>query len=551
MKKFFMVLFSLSFLLPLPAFAVDQTDLMQKMNDLMQKNNDLSKELDILKQQMLEMQNKEAVKDERITNVEKKTEDVEKKTDEQAAASSWFTIGGDFRAGLDSLSGSTVPIGGVLFGVNSHGNTIGLNNVLTTRMGLNMTARATEDVVFRTRLLMYKVWGEESEAPVAANSVVGGNAFFADKFFNFDGNIAHIPIDNTLRVDQASATWSNIFNEPLWFSIGRRPSTGGVPTNLRENTEKNGTAGTPGLLVDYAFDGGTIGWAPDIAALPGAYAKFCFGKGFDNGFENGSSSNANGVDDVWLIGLQVAPISTPNFDVEIQWNRAINIFAFPEANTFNITLNNPIPGYPPGFTSPTNVTIPNTNVGNIDQLGASIMGKVENLGIGDLNLFLSPAVSRTSPNGGYVDMTSFGLGHVGLLSDATSAPKSHIGEAIYLGERYDIKKTGTKIGLEYNYGTKNWITFVPASDDILTGKLGARGSVYEAYIIQDLNKIPIAKRGDVFFRLGYQYYDFNYTGSNNWMGAPQKISDLNASSVQMFSPVKHAQDIYANFNVVF
>ena len=551
MKKFFMVFFSLSFLLPLPAFAVDQDEIMQKMNDLMQKNNDLSKELDILKQQMLEMQNKEAVKDERITNVEKKTEDVEKKTDEQAAASSWFTIGGDFRAGLDSLSGSTVPIGGVLFGVNSHGNTIGLNNVLTTRMGLNMTARATEDVVFRTRLLMYKVWGEESEAPVAANSVVGGNAFFADKFFNFDGNIAHIPIDNTLRVDQASATWSNIFNEPLWFSIGRRPSTGGVPTNLRENTEKNGTAGTPGILVDYAFDGGTIGWAPDIAALPGAYAKFCFGKGFDNGFENGSSSNANGVDDVWLIGLQVAPISTPNFDVEIQWNRAINIFAFPEANTFNITLNNPIPGYPPGFTSPTNVTIPNTNVGNIDQIGASIMGKVEDVGIGDLNLFLSPAISRTSPNSNFVDMTAFGLGHVGLLSDITSPSKSHIGEAIYLGERYDIKKTGTKIGLEYNYGTKNWITFVPASDDMLTGKLGARGSVYEAYIIQDLNKIPIARRGDVFFRIGYQYYDFDYTNSNNWMGAPQKISDLNASSVQMFSPVKHAQDIYANFNVVF
>ena len=125
------------------------------------------------------------------------------------------------------------------------------------------------------------------------------------------------------------------------------------------------------------------------------------------------------------------------------------------------------------------------------------------------------------------------------------------GEAIYLGERYDIKSTGTKIGLEYNHGSKYWITFVPASDDMLTAKLGTRGSVYEAYVIQGLNKKPIAKRGNAFFRLGYQFYDFAYTGSNNWMGAPQKISSLNAGSIQMFSPVKHAEDIYATFNVVF
>ena len=549
MKRYFLaVLLSLSFLVPLPALAVDQ-------NDLMQKIDQLSKELDNLKQQMLDMQKKETTKDERITNVEKKADEVEKKTDEQVAASSWFKIGGDFQTRLDSISGTTVPIGGVLFGVNSNGNKIGLNNVLTNRMGLNMTALATEDVVFRTRLLMYKIWGEETSAPVAGNSIVGGNAFFADKFFNFDGNIAHIPMDNTLRVDQASATWSNIFNEPFWFSIGRRPSTGGVPTNLRTNNEKNGTAGTPGLLVDYAFDGGTLGWAPDIAALPGAYTKFCFGKGFDNGFQSGSSSNANGVRDVWLIGLQVTPYSTDNLDIEFQWDRALNLMAFPESNSFTVTMPVPAaafsPFLPPGATFPLTLNIPNTNVGNIDQLGVSIMGKIENLGIGDLNLFLSPGISITSPNGGYVDMTSFGLGHVGLLSDVTTRSKSQTGEAIYLGERYDIKSTGTKIGLEYNHGSKYWITFVPASDDMLTAKLGTRGSVYEAYVIQGLNKKPIAKRGNAFFRLGYQFYDFAYTGSNNWMGAPQKISSLNAGSIQMFSPVKHAEDIYATFNVVF
>jgi len=48
MKKFLAVLLSLSFLLPLPAFAADQGDLLQKIEAL-------SKELDRLKQQMQEM----------------------------------------------------------------------------------------------------------------------------------------------------------------------------------------------------------------------------------------------------------------------------------------------------------------------------------------------------------------------------------------------------------------------------------------------------------------------------------------------------------------
>src|SRR5271157_3989452 len=113
-QKFLAVLLSLSFLLPLPAFAVDQGDLMQKIDQL-------SKELDRLKQQMMEMQSKETVKEERITNVEKKT-------DEQAAASSWFTIGGDYRARMDSLHGSTslvLPANHVLFGVNPTSTHVG------------------------------------------------------------------------------------------------------------------------------------------------------------------------------------------------------------------------------------------------------------------------------------------------------------------------------------------------------------------------------------------------------------------------------------------
>ncbi len=544
MKKLLVAFLSVALLLPLPAFAVDQGDLMQKIDEL-------SNELNRLKQQMTEMQSKDSTKEERIANVEKKTEDVEKKTDEQAAASSWFTIGGDYRARLDSLNGTVLPVGSVLFGVKPTSTKVANDNVLTNRFGLNMTARATEDVLVHARLLMYKVWGEENSSSIGAANLQGGGAFAADKFYLFDGNSAHIPQDDTLRVDQAFASWSNIFGQPVWFSIGRRPSTGGVPTNLRQNTEKVGTAGTPGLLVDYAFDGGTVGVAPDIDALPGAYAKFCFGKGFDSGFRTGSSTND--MKDVWLIGVNAALVDTDNYHVELQWNRALDMFAFPENDSFNIF----------GTNGARQGSVGNANIGDIDQYGLVAMAKVDNLGIGDLNLFVSPAISVTHPNGRFADFSSlFGQPantvKYGLMWDTNPVSpgdsvlmKSYTGEAVYLGGRYDIKSTGTKIGLEYNYGSKNWITFTPASDDMWTSKLGARGSVYEAYVIQSLNKKPIARRGNAFFRLGYQYYSFSDTGSNNWVGGSQSIASLNANSTQLFAPLKHASDIYASFDVVF
>lgn len=143
----------------------------------------------------------------------------------------------------------------------------------------------------------------------------------------------------------------------------------------------------------------------------------------------------------------------------------------------------------------------------------------------------------------------------GLMYDAPALGgkrEKRTGYAVYLGGRYDIKPTSTKIGLEYNHGSKDWINFTPASDDMWTSKLGARGDVYELYVIQELNQKPITKYGKAFFRLGYQYYSFNFTGSSNWVGAPKRISDLdNPANAQMFAPLARAHDVYLTFDVIF
>jgi len=169
--------------------------------------------------------------------------------------------------------------------------------------------------------------------------------------------------------------------------------------------------------------------------------------------------------------------------------------------------------------------------------------------VSDCNLFLSVAQSKTYPTDGQV-------AGAGLLWDTfhPEAKKSLIGSAVYLGGRYDIKSTGTKIGVEYNQGSQYWVGLVPAADDMWTSKLGTRGKVYEIYVIQDLNTKPLMKNAKAFWRFGYQYYKFDYTGSNNWMGASVKISDLdvaNTVNVQRLEPVEYAKDLYMTFDVLF
>jgi hypothetical protein len=536
-KKLFALLLTLSLLLPLPVFAVDQADLIQKIDDL-------SKELDRLKQQMQEIQKQNTVKEQRINIVEKKAE--------QAAGPSWLEIGGDYRFRFDSLSGKVpnyysfqgmqaalAPAVGNTFtpaqlaammpGMITTGYTVKNDSLLTNRFGLNLKAKATEDVQVKARLLMYKVWGHETSGPITTDPAGTGYGYFADRSFLFDGTAGHVPSDEFLRVDQAYATWSNMFGAPMWFSVGRRPSTVGAPTNIRQNSEKTGTAGVPGHMIDYAFDGGTLGVAPDIAMLPGAYAKLCYGKGYDSGFKTPAN---NTLKDVNFLGINVVPYDTENLLIELQWNRGFDI-----------------------FDNPNNMTV---QLGDIDGFGLLVSGK-----IGSLNLFGSAVMSKTHPNDNQLSMPAYYIDNTGTVQYQTiplaglmydgANKESRTGSSYYVGARYDIASSGTKIGAEYNYGSKYWITFAPASDDMWTSKLGTRGSVYEAYIIQQLNKKPIAKRGDAYFRLGYQYYDFQYTGSNSWLGEPKKISDLTAdpNNAQLMTPIKNAHDIYLTFDVVF
>ncbi len=427
---------------------------------------------------------------------------------------SWLTIGGDYRFKYDMLKGTAVATTALVGGapVAVPGFTVKDNSLYTNRFGLNIKADPMEDVVVKARLVMYKVWGsQDTTSPFFGGSgPYGSGGYFADRVSQMEGTSAHVPQDNTLRVDYAYATVNNIFDQPLWFSIGRRPSTDGIPGNLRENREKIGTAGIPNILVDYAFDGMTIGYAPDIATLPGFYGKFCYGRGFSQGFDHTAAGGSNGsINNTDFYGFNVVPYDTDKLHVEVQYNTGKHIFDNP--NT------------------------PSMDLGNISWLGGVVTGKV-----GNLNVFVSAASSKTEPN------NNLSGGTFGLEWDAFHAKENHTGNAIYVGGRYDMGRT--KVGAEYNQGSKYWITMAPAADDVWTGKLGTRGSVYEVYLIQELNRKANEKKAKAFIRLGYQYYKFDYTYSNNWVGAPD---DMGTTNLQLFTQIKDASDLYATFEVQF
>jgi hypothetical protein len=191
------------------------------------------------------------------------------------------------------------------------------------------------------------------------------------------------------------------------------------------------------------------------------------------------------------------------------------------------------------------------NLGEIDWYGIGAMSTIKKVGPGSVNFFGDIGYNVIKPN----NNVSAQAGFQGLMTGGffnPEAPHQKDGWATYVGARYDYAPTSTKLGFEFNHGSKNWMPFDPAADDIVTSKLGTRGNVYETYLIQELQLKPISSYlSKAFFRIGYQYYDFEYSGSNNWVGAPVKIADIKASDMQLLTPLKSAQNIYATFEVKF
>ena len=414
----------------------------------------------------------------------------------------------------------------------------------TNRLRVNLRAKATEDLEFKARLAMYKSWGmENNPVDYQYNDGNGGGPFMLNSL-SFDGSSTRQPEDNALRVDRAYINWNSIGGSPVWFSIGRRPTSDGPPSQFRMGVQDR--LATPVAYMDYPFDGLTLGYAYKtffgVEDFPGKI-RLCYGRGFESGPKD---KKANDINDVDFGGV--------SWDVYDKDGRFFSIQSFAAMNMFNVpdgvTFVNPMEfalwendhGQVNPLDSSQNMILDRANLGNIYHTDAVYYSKFQNL-----NYFLTGGWSRTKATG--VDEMG-----TSLLGSWWDDPEDKNGYSVYAGVRYDIPESPFKVGLEYNYGTKNWISFTPGNDDLYASKLATRGHVIEAY---GLWNIPageaISKFGKAFMRLGYQHYNYNYTGSGFWLGEPKNIDDLNKDpmAAQFYVPVDTMDQLYVSVEAWF
>ena len=361
--------------------------------------------------------------------------------------------------------------------------------LFTNRLRLKFDARISENISFTGRLSMYKAFGDSTGVQVFNGQ---------PNSMNTDGTTTGVPNSDQLRVDRAYFSWNQIGGSKLYLSIGRRPSTSGPPMSYRQDELRGGTPS--GALIDYQFDGITVGYAFSDKMI----WRLCWGVGYQSGFGNANvlKMPQDRLKDTHFLGA--------NLDL---WTTEKTLLQATYAHAFNVTdgfdglvvmPNNPLTGETVGAPVVMRYT-PSANLGAIHLFGMNFTRKE-----GPVDLYFSGNLSATRPNG---QTTPFG----GLMSDPFEAPVNRTGYMGLGGIRYNFANDErTKMGFEFNHGSQYWFNFAQAADDIIAPKTNTRGNVAEVYLTHRISDRFILK-GD------FIKYIYDYSGSGWHVGAPKKL----------------------------
>ena len=388
------------------------------------------------------------------------------------------------------------------------GHSVQNNNVLSTKLMLNMYANITPDMKFYGRLSMYKYWGSSAVHP----------------YSYYDNMQGRVPADSALYVERAYIDYFMLKDTmlPIALTIGRQPSTDGPSYQFKDNVSRKATYSA--LLYDGASDGAVLTFnLSKVLDYKKTYLRFGYAKGY--GYTaTGNVGNAyigasnNDIDDTNVAGVFL-DTTLPNIKeslVQLSYSKMFDIVANPLDNN----------------------ALQNKNIGDVDLYGAMI--EVENIKNTHLDFFAHYAHSVAIPNGeGYIvtqNNQTYDFG--GLLSKTGDTSKKN-GDAIWLGTRYGLGENQKyKVGFEYNHGSKNWINLTQGSFDVYN-KLATRGDVYEVYLMYVLNRYSN-------IRLGYIDIDYDYSRSAWFVGEPMDLDTI-SNDIEVDS----MRSIYLKFNVNF
>ena len=362
-------------------------------------------------------------------------------------------------------------------------------DLLTNRLRLDFNGRVAENVGFSARLSMYKVFGDSTGVQVFNGQ---------PNSFNMDGTTAGVPNSDQVRVERAYFSWNKIGGSKFYLSIGRRPSTYGPPMNYRQDELRGGTPS--GSLIDYQFDGITVGYNLSEHMV----WRLCYGIGYESGFGNGNllKMPQDRLKDTHFMGANLDLWTTDKTLLQATYAHAFNV-----TDGFNglmVLTNNPLTGEPINAPVILRYT-PSANLGGINLFGVNLTRQFL-----AFDLYTSANYSGTRPNG---QTTPFG----GLMSDPFETPVARNGYMVLAGLRYKFgNDERTKVGFEFNHGSKYWFNFAQAEDDIIAPKTNTRGEAYESYLTHRISERFI-------FKADFIKYAYAYSGSGWHVGAPKPL----------------------------
>ncbi|MFY4806074.1 DUF3373 family protein [Aliarcobacter butzleri] len=456
-------------------------------------------------------QQKVAVDEKRIENIEKKLETVSKTATTAKIQSAQDNIKWDvdFRTQVDNIQYKHAD--------GSHSKNKAL---MTNRLWLGAKYKADDNSSFFGKLSYNKAFGER----------VKGNNTNYDEFNWVTNENAN---DDDIKLKEAYWLYQNerLFSSdiPWSVSVGRRPSTDGLPINIRNDQKPNSPLSH---TIDVEFDGFSFKLDTEgVTGFTGSWLKICGGRGLTNATPrfDMATANTNGaystndsqeIDDIDMLGLIYVPYDDGQYSVHMQYSHAWNLIGFDEQS---------LQAYKTSGTEPSF-----KDVGDIDL--ATILFKTEGIGNGisdyldNTTAFASFAMSKTNPN----------------TKEMLGSPDSQTGYSVWLGVNAPcpILPDSAKIGFEWNKGSKYWRSMTYGEDTYAGSKIAARGQAFEVYRTQKLTEA-------LSFGISYVYIDYDYTGSNSFFGAdgePMSMSDAQANGQ---NPVKEAQDIRAYMRYKF
>ena len=404
--------------------------------------------------------------------------------------------------------------------------------LLTNRLWLGMGYKADDNSSFHGKLSYNKAFGD-----TANHSQSNTNPGYA----NFDWVTNENATDNTIKLKEAYWLYSNDTflgtNVPWNASVGRRPSTDGLPINIRNNQKANSPLSH---VVDVEFDGFSVRYdTQELTGLTGSWFKICGGRGLTNAkprfqfdgtdYANDDTKNAN----IDMLGFIAVPYDNGQYSVHLNYAHAWNLIGY---------TNNQLGAYQTAMSTantPSKVMDAYSNlsfndVGDMDF--ATVLLKTEGIGNGisdyldDTIAFGSFAMSKTNPNN----------------KEMLGSPDSEVGTSVWLGINAPcpISPDDSRIGFEWNKGSKYWRSMTYGEDTYAGSKIATRGQAWEVYRNQNLTKA-------LSFGVSYVYMEYDYTGSNSFFGAEGTPMTMAEAQSQRQNPVESAQDVRAYMRYKF